>query len=242
MPIKSLEYGKLDFETNGKVLGAGQYGKAPITQQFEGKNPLNMEFADGSSLTFRFGLKKLRFTHRQDFYYGIDGTQEVFLQPIHDNLAGIFRHHGYHVKRAGNEMESDWGVRLKTSFSGRSLDRIALEQCQQEGIDTVIIKNAVGELKFVYYNGFLIAIEEKSPASSKKVIYEVGEKGSHYREIDLRVAAGLSQQPDGSPPLSDILMELTEDQRATLQPISEKDLAFEITNRGKVVHLGAMIR
>ncbi len=237
MPIARLEDGLLEFQTAGKRLKR-THGYYPAVYQRCGPEiPLMLEFAGGSAMSFRFELRGQWFTTRQNYFHGRDGTKEVFLSPCHYALRDVFMGEGYVVKEAGEDQD----MRVRQSFEGRPLERIAFEQNKREGIDTVVIQSAVGQLRFVHDYGFLIAVEE-IPKKGRKTIYEVGEKGSWYREGNLMVAGALAQEPKKGSPLEAIGKALTEDPASGLMPISEKDLFFEVKNNGRIVHLGPRIR
>jgi len=212
-----------------------------LKEKIGGEVTLNIDFLDKSEMSFRFGLDGQRFTSRQSFYYGNSGEKEVFLQPCHFRLKDYFRERGFKVLDCGRDIEEDFGNRIKKSFSGQPLERISFLQNPDKGIDSVVIQSNQGELRFVYDHGFLIAIED-IPSKGEKTIYEVGEKGSHYRGVNLMVAGALAQENDPESPLESLGKVLAEDQEVGLIPVTEEDLVIERKNKGKIIHLGARIK
>ncbi len=238
MVLQSVSEGLIVFNPKGKTILKPDKKDfyTPITQFYSGEVPTKLHFQEGSTLTFRFGLDGQRFTNRQKFYEGHDGTKEVFLQPSDYRLERKFLCEGYKVKQDGIDLKSDFGRRVTASFSDVSLEHLLFVQTPQIGKDAVVLMNRNGELRFEYDHGFFIAAEYAIEGEPIKVYVPRG-KDPAYREPNLMAMSAI---PDHK--LQKVGKAIVSNPTLGLRTLTEEDLFHRIENEGIIIDLGPQIK
>jgi len=131
--------------------------------------------------------------------------------------------------------------RLRDFFFGLPLNYLAFAQFQDDDCDSVIAQNGNGELRFEYPHAALFAITEITP-EGRSTHYEVREKGSHKRHINMMMAETVGNQPGSG--LQEIGRMVEQNESVKVRGIRREDiyLKTEEKSHGRIVHLGAMIR